>query len=221
MAPTNKFSSEILRLEQEKEQLIKEKRALRKKIGVKKRKISELHKQVKKAESTGQKPRLKSIKNSFISLKLLLFLPVLTITIVLSLIYMNRFFPFANLDFLSTYYHLVIPFIIFSVSLACLVMSFLYFTFYKLIQNSGKAKHDKSLKEREPLEWSQAMSFIAFLCVVFVLFSCLTIITTIGMINQIFRAYPSEWKSQFYPLIIGFWCSLWGGVCIKSYFMIK
>ena len=59
VAASKKFNLEITRLEQEKEQFIKEKRVLLKKISDKKRKISALRKQLKKAEKTDQKVPLK------------------------------------------------------------------------------------------------------------------------------------------------------------------
>ena len=220
---SKKFGSEIARLEQEKEQLIKEKSVLLKKIGGKKRKISALRKQLKKAEKTDQKVLSKKKdkkKKSFVSLKVLLFLPVLTITIVLSLLYMNTIFPFIDLDFISTHYPLIMPFIIFAISFVCLIVSIFYFALYQVIKNCGKAKRDASVKERKPLEWSQIIKFVAFLCVIFVLFSCFTIIITIEVFNRLFYWYSHELRYQFYPLIIGFWRFLWGVFCIKSYFMV-
>jgi len=137
VATSKKFNSEITRLEQEKEQLIKEKSVLLKKISDKKRKISALRKQLKKAEKADQKVPLKKRNNSFVSLKLTLFLTVLTVTIVLSLIYMNSVIPFTSLDFVSTYYPLAIPFVIFIISLVCFIVSIFYFVLYQLIQNFG------------------------------------------------------------------------------------
>lgn len=196
-----------------------------KKIGDKKRKISALRKQLKKskkAEKTDQKERFKKKekrKKSFTSLKAMLFLFVLTITIVLSLIYMNTIFPFTDLDFISTYYPLAIPFIIFAISLGCLIVSIFYFALYQLIQNYIKAKRDAPVKEGKPLEWSQIIKLVASLCVMFVAFSCFTIIATIEAVNRIFSLYPQELRYSFYPLIIGFWCVLWGVFCIKTYFV--
>ena len=133
---SKKFNSEITRLEQEKERLIKEKSALLKKISDKKRKISALRKQLKKAEKTDQKVPLKERKSSFVSLKAILFLPVLTVTIALSLIYANTVVPFTSLSFISMYYPLAIPFVIFVISLICIIVSIFYFVLYQLIQNS-------------------------------------------------------------------------------------
>ena len=137
VAASKKFNLEITRLEQEKEQFIKEKRVLLKKISDKKRKISALRKQLKKAEKTDQKVPFTKRMNSFVSLKAMLFLPVLTVTIVLSLIYVNTVIPFTSLDFISMYHPLAIPFVIFIVSLICIIVSIFYFALYQLIQNSG------------------------------------------------------------------------------------
>lgn len=220
---SKRFSSEIARLEQEKEQLLKEKSALLKKIADKKRKISALRKQLKKAEKTDQKERLKKKekrKISFVSLKMMLFLPVLTVTVVLSLLYVNTIFPLADLDFILTYYPLTLLFIIFAISFICLIVTIFYFVLYQLIQNFGKEKRDASVNERKPLDWSQIVKLVAILCVLFVVLSCFTIITTIEGFNRLFSLYPHELRHSFYPLIIGFWCALWGVFCIKTYFMI-
>ena len=144
------ISSEITKLELEKELLVKEKSVLRKKIGDKKRKISALRKQLKKAEKMryvgkarqklrNEKEKEKE-KRPILSLSVLLFLPVISATLLLSVIYANAIFPFETLDFLATYYPLVIPFIIFSISLICLIASIFYFALYQLIQNYRKAK---------------------------------------------------------------------------------
>lgn len=139
-ASSKKLNSEIERLEREKEGLVKEKSALLEKIGDKKRKISALRKQLRKVEKTDQKARSKKRTISFFSLKIKLYLPVLTLTIALSLIYANAIVPFASLDFVSTYYPLATPFIIFFISLICLIVSIFYFALYQLVQNYKKAK---------------------------------------------------------------------------------
>ena len=132
---SKKVNSEITRLAQEIERLTKEKSALLKKISDKKRKISALRKQLKKTEKTGQKVPLKKRKRSFVSLKTVLLLPVLTVTIVLSLIYANVVVPFASLGFVSTYYPLAIPFITFFIGLICVIVSIFYFVLYQVIRN--------------------------------------------------------------------------------------
>ncbi len=221
---SKRFSLEITRLEQEKEQLLKEKSALLKKIGDKKRKISALWKQLKKAEKTGQKvlsKKKEKRKISFVSLKAMLFLPVLTVTIVLSLLYVNTILPLADLGFILTYYPLALLFIIFAISLICLIVTIFYFALYQLIQNLGKKKSVTSVSERKPLEWSQIAKLVAILCALFVVLSCFTIITTIEAFNRLFSLYPYELRYSFYPLIIGFWCVLWSLFCIKTYFMIN
>lgn len=139
-AASKKFNSEITRLEREKEGLVKEKSVLLEKIGDKKRKISALRKQLRKVEKADQKARFKKRTNSFFSLKVKLYLPVLALTVVLSLIYANAIVPFASLGFVSTYYPLATPFLIFFISLICLIVSIFYFALYQLIQNSKKAK---------------------------------------------------------------------------------
>jgi len=169
---------------------------------------------LKKVEKIDQKERLKKKekrKKLFVSLKAMLFLPVLTITIVLSLLYVNTIFPLADLDFISTHYPLAMPFVIFAISLVCLIVSIFYFALYQLIQASGKVKLDASANERKPLEWSQIIKLVAILCVIFVVLSCFTIITTIEGLNRLFSLYPHELRYSFYPLIIGFW--LFYGAC--------
>lgn len=172
---SKRFSSEIVRLEREKEQLIKEKNTLLEKIGDKKRNISVLRKQLKKAEKTGQKvlsKKKEKRKKSFVSLKVMLFLPVLIVTIVISLLYVNTIFPLTDLDFISTHYPLAVPFIIFAISFVCLIVSIFYSALYQFIQNSKKAKRDASVNEGKPLEWSQIIKLVAFLCAIYLEISC-------------------------------------------------
>ena len=123
-----------------------------KKISDKKRKISALRKQLKKAEKTDQKVPLKKRKSSFVSLKAILFLPVLTVTIALSLIYANTVISFTSLSFISTYYPLAIPFVIFVISLICIIVSIFYFVLYQLIQNSQGA----TISTNNSAAWTQA-----------------------------------------------------------------
>lgn len=132
---SKKISSEIAELEREKELLVEQKSVLWEKISDKKREISALKKRLKKAEKPKEKERDFSV-----SLKTLLFLPVISVTVLLSLIYANGVFPFVDLSFISTYYPLIIPFIAFFIGLVCLIASIFYFALYQLIQNFRKAK---------------------------------------------------------------------------------
>lgn len=141
---SNKISSDISKLEREKEQLIEEESVLRKKISDKKREISALKKRFKKAGKTEKKKKEENFEEKERNLlRTLLFLPVISVTVVLSIIYANNLYPFAELGFLSAYYPLIIPFIIFSISLVCFLASVFYFILYQLIQNYRKAKQEK------------------------------------------------------------------------------
>jgi len=138
---SKKISSEITELEREKELLIDEKSVLLEKIRDKKREISALKKRLKKAEKTEKAEQEVNLEEKERNLlRTLLFLPVISITVLLSLIYANGVFPFANLGYTSTYYPLIIPFITFFVGLVCLIASIFYFALYQLIQNHRKAK---------------------------------------------------------------------------------
>ena len=90
---SKKISSEITKLEREKEQLIKEKSVLRKKIRDIKREISALRKRLKEAEKIdkiSQDVILEEKERSFpVSLRTLLFLPVISVTVLLSVIRAN------------------------------------------------------------------------------------------------------------------------------------
>ena len=144
---SNKISSDISKLEREKEQLIEEESVLRKKISDKKREISALKKRFKKAGKTEKKRQEENFeekeRNLPVSLRTLLFLPVISVAVVLSVIYANNLYPFADLGFLSAYYPLIIPFIISSITLVCFLASVFYFTLYQLILNYRKAKQEK------------------------------------------------------------------------------
>ena len=138
---SKKIISEITELEREKELLVGEKNALGKKISDKKREIAALEKRLKKAKKT-EKTRKEAnlgVKERN-SLKTLLFLPVISATLVLSVIYWNGIFPFKTLGFLSAYYPLLIPFMIFSISFICLIASIFYFVLYQVIQNYVRRK---------------------------------------------------------------------------------
>lgn len=138
---SKKISSEITELEREKELLIEEKSVLRKKIRDKKREISALKKRLKKAKKTERiEQEVNHEEKERNLLRTLLYLPVISITVVLSLIYANIAFPFADLGYTSTYYPLLIPFISFFIGLVCLIASIFYFAFYQLIQNYRKSK---------------------------------------------------------------------------------
>jgi hypothetical protein len=230
------INSEITELEREKELIVEEKSALRKKIGDKKREISVLRKQMKKAEKgektrnlrrarqklrsqEGKEKEKEKEKRSIVSLRGLLFLPVISATLLLSVLYANAIIPFETLDFLATYYPLVIPFIIFSISLACLIASIFYFVLYQVIQNYAKTRRVASVRERESLKRSQTVMLVAVLCVMLVFLSCFTIIATVEAVNRLFWWVPHESKIQANPLIIGFWCLLWFAFCVKTYFM--
>lgn len=148
---SNKISSEVTKLEREKEQLIEEESVLRKKISDKKREISTLKKRLKKVEiakKTKKTEKTEKTRQNFevkernlpVSLRTLLFLPVIITTVVLSAIYANNLYPIADMGFLSVSYPLIIPFIIFSIGLVCFLASVFYFALYQLIQNYRRAK---------------------------------------------------------------------------------